>query len=201
MYSTTLIAWSGFNPHPSHVVLRPWIGRFTMIICACWFRTISKFVWKVVKRQPESPGLSTPHRVRTIRSTKSATVAFSWVENKYGSVKQRNHGVMILRFLGNGNIMQGSQTIQLPYRDPDTGAVFRRLSSTFLTMATNAGIDVIWDGNHRIYIRLTPSHKNKVRNGFKATRLSLHSNFTEMFADLQKNKKCKFYMKQANCVT
>jgi len=58
--------------------------------------------------------------------------------------------------------MQGSQTLQLPYHDEQTEAHFRRLSSTFLTMTTDEGINVIWDGNHRIYVKLTPNHKNKV---------------------------------------
>ena len=44
-FRTTLIAWSGFNQHFCTLVilLCPWIRRLTMIICAWWLRTSSKF--------------------------------------------------------------------------------------------------------------------------------------------------------------
>ena len=61
--------------------------------------------------------------------------------------------------------MQGTKTLQFPYTDAATGAHFRKLSTTFLSMKTSSGIHLMWDGKHRIYITLNSSFKNKVVNG------------------------------------
>ena len=46
-------------------LLRPWIRRFTIIICAWWLRTSSKFTWEEVKTSTGKLGKwSTPKRVR-----------------------------------------------------------------------------------------------------------------------------------------
>ena len=46
-------------------LLRPWIRRFTIIVCAWWLRTSSKFTWEEVKTSTGKLGKwSTPTRVR-----------------------------------------------------------------------------------------------------------------------------------------
>ena len=48
-----LQAWSGFNPHPGHVVA--W-RHFTMIISAQWLQTSNKLTWETVKKFNEKLG-------------------------------------------------------------------------------------------------------------------------------------------------
>lgn len=59
--------------------------------------------------------------------------------------------------------MQNQKALALPHVDEATGAHFVQLSSVFLAMRIPSGIELSWDGNHRIYIKLDPSFKNKAR--------------------------------------
>ena len=42
IFATILLAWSGWN-RTLVTLLRPWIRRFTMIICAWWLQTKNYF--------------------------------------------------------------------------------------------------------------------------------------------------------------
>ena len=76
VFSKILIAWSGFNLHPGHVVASLDKMLYDDYLC-WWLRTSSKFKreesninWKTWKP-------STSERARTIRPQDSVTVAFS----------------------------------------------------------------------------------------------------------------------------
>ena len=103
VFTTTLIAWPGFNPHSGHAV-GPWIRRFTIIISAWWIRTSRKFSGLEFEEVHKKIGSSwagadssnhavviAMKSVRIVQQLASDTVRLQ--EDKYGQQQQRRRDI------------------------------------------------------------------------------------------------------------
>ena len=64
--------------------------------------------------------------------------------------------------MGEGRAMVGDTEVTLPYRN-SAGVFISKLSTRFLRLSTDVdSIQVTWDVDQRIYIRVSPRYRNQV---------------------------------------
>ncbi|XP_019648028.1 PREDICTED: SCO-spondin-like [Branchiostoma belcheri] len=93
-----------------------------------------------------------------------------WVENSNCALEDEGvcaHSLSVQ--IGDGAIYRLKNLNRINYNDTDIslpyqgdGIAVRRLSSALSRFETDAGLEVVWDGGYRIYIKLLPQHAGEV---------------------------------------
>ena len=70
---------------------------------------------------------------------------------------------LLFRLLGGDRVLVGINTIALPYHEKDGKFKIHKFSSTFILVESIDGFQLLWDQDHRIYLKVDPAYKSKVR--------------------------------------
>nr|XP_039273324.1 mucin-5AC-like isoform X1 [Styela clava] len=79
------------------------------------------------------------------------------------TISMNIYDVDTIRLMGLNKVLIGIHTIPLPYMDGLNRFTIQKFSSSFIRVKTNDGFELLWDQDHRIYLKLDPSYKQKAR--------------------------------------
>ncbi|XP_033114357.1 SCO-spondin-like [Anneissia japonica] len=83
------------------------------------------------------------------------------------SVSLRIHSDYVYKLRSNGDFLRNNQVVGIPnvYTDQNLVRV-RRISDSFIRIETAIGVQILWDGDSQLFVRLSPSWRGKVSGLF-----------------------------------